>query len=77
MFSARLPSSLPNVQSLHCQTGQLLSVIDSKPYNGYRVKVLFDVWHSGIPRRNKKALRFLSELSIQVGDYLFSQAVSS
>ena len=33
MFSARLPSSLPNVQSLHCQTGQLLSVIDSKPYN--------------------------------------------
>ena len=33
MFSARLPSSLPNVQSLHCQTGQLLSIIDSKPYN--------------------------------------------
>jgi len=25
----------------------------------------------------QKALRFLSELSVQVGDYLFSQAVSS
>ena len=29
------------------------------------------------PKRNKKALRFLSELSVQVGDYLFSHAVSS
>ena len=28
-------------------------------------------------KRNKKALRNLSELSVQVGDYLFSRAVSS
>ena len=66
-----------NLLVLFQLTGALLFVIDSKPYNDYRVKVLFDVWHSGILRHNKKALRFLSELSVQVGDYLFSQAVSS